>query len=68
MVKNSACKALCRQVSPSRRLTEWRLMLSDLVFNVRDRPGKDSLVANAMSRLETGAPTHRLEIWTSQSY
>lgn len=50
---HKACEALFRQVSSNRRLTKWRLLLSDYKFDVEHRPGSSHAAADASSRLAT---------------
>jgi len=40
-------------MSPNARINRWRLRLSEYTYEIRHKPGKDHMVADALSRLPT---------------
>eukprot|EP00170_Pyropia_yezoensis_P001001 contig_4663_g1005 len=50
---HSALTSVMTSNSPNRRLTAWRLRLSEFTYQIRHKPGKDHKVADALSRLPT---------------
>lgn len=50
---HAALTSVMTTKSPSRRLTGWRLRLSEFTYQLKHKPGKDHKVADAMSRLST---------------